>query len=502
LGSVELPNPTVQGALLALSIDRDRPQTPIYVQLYGQLRDLILRGTVTAERRLPSTRTLARMLALSRTTIIAAYDQLESEGYIEQVRGSGAYVCTLPPDRLLNLRTARAGASPDHLPRRIHPDAETPVRRAQAKRPVPFAPHVTDSALFPYREWGRLLGRSWRHPDAGLLWDRDPFGHEGLRRAIAEHLDVWRGMTCDPAQIIITSSAGEALDLVARALLAPGSAIWFEDPGYRSTRAAAEANGLKVVPVAVDGAGLIVEAGIAACDGAGAAVVTPSRQFPLGHTLSVTRRLALLDWARRNGAWIIEDDYDSEYRYTGRPLASLMSLDDWDRMIYMGSFSKVLLSSFRLGFVVVPPGLVEAMRGCLHNHGAKASLVAQPALAEFMASGAYGAYIRKTRRIYARRQGALLAAIDQHLAPDLTAPPQSAGLHVVAWLRDQLARRTDDVTLSHRARDAGVSAPPLSPYYRAAPARQGVILGFAGFSEAQIDAAARRFAEVVKTLIG
>lgn len=485
-----MSKPTVEGALQALTFDRKRPGSPVYEQLYRKLRDLILGGTLTPDVRLPSSRTFARMLGLSRTTIMAAYGQLESEGYIEQVRGSGAYISPLPPDRLLRVRVEaepqRASAAPD---------------RTATAPPVPFSSHVPDHSLFPFRAWGRLLGRSWRHPDTSLLAQRELFGHPGLREAIAKHLDQWRGIDCDPAQIIITSSAGEAIDLVARALLPKGAAIWFEDPGYTATQAAAEANGLKVIPVPVDDAGLIVDAGIDASPNAGAAVVTPSRQYPLGHTLSVARRLALLDWARANGAWIIEDDYDSEYRYTGRPLASLMSLDDWDRVIYLGSFSKVMLSSIRLGFIVAPPGAADALRACLQMHGSKASLIAQPALAEFISSGAYGAHIRKTRRVYARRQSALLQALEDHLAGILSAPAQSAGLHVVALASDQLARRSDDVTLSHMAHDAGISVTPLSPYYRSHPPKTGLILGFAGFSEQQIDDGARRLSEIAKRLL-
>jgi len=484
-------------ALLALSVDK-RDARPAYAQLYRRIRELILAGTFKANERLPSTRGLASDLGLSRTTVNAAYDQLLSEGYIRARRGAGVYVTDLPPDRLLLVQKPDR-PPPDNPPERHQaPPSSSPLhRKAEEPAPRPFQPYAVAFEQFPHQLWARLLSRTWRSPPSDLLWRADPFGHYPLRAAIAEHLRVWRGIACSAEQIAITCGIGDALDVVLRAMDCRGETVWLEDPGFAEMRNAITANGYKAAPMPVDGDGLDVDRAARTCPDARAAIVTPSRQFPLGMTLSLARRLALLDWAQRRDAWVIEDDFDSEYRFSGQPLSPLMALDESDCVIYLGSFSKVMLRSLRLGYIVCPPSFVAQVRTVLERHGAKASLIAQPALAQFISSGEFAAYIRKTRRLYAKRLGTLRTSLQDMLEKELIVQKQTGGLHLTAEMSHDLCARTTDTALSHKAREAELVVPALSTYYAEKPAKQGFLLGFAGFDEETIRDSVERFAGII-----
>ncbi len=491
--------------LIALALDRGAPE-PLHRQLYSQVRDAVLSGRLAPGTRLPSSRSLAGEVACSRNTVVNAFEQLLSEGYLEGRTGAGTYVSTVLPDHLLAAPTAlaprRPAAAPTHrgLSPRGQALAELLPRRRRPHRA--FALGLPELAEFPFDVWGRLLGRVWRRPAAALLSHGDPAGHPPLRAAIARYLAAVRALDCGPQQVLITSGAQQAVDLAARLLLAPGDRVWIEDPGYRGLRGPLAAAGLDIVPVPVDDEGLSLKAGLARAPDARLAVVAPSHQYPLGRTMTLARRLALLDWAAERGAWILEDDYDSEYRYGGRPLAALQGLDarrpdGGGRVIYLGSFSKVLFPSLRLGYLVVPSALADSFvraRAALDDHP---SAIVQPVLASFIAEGHFAAHVRRMRTLYARRQQVLLAAGRRHLGDLLELEPDHAGMHLLARPLPALARRMTDRAAAERAEAAGITVSPLSNYFMAGPAAQGMLLGYAGVPEAEIHDGVRRLAKAL-----
>ncbi|MGI9413479.1 MAG: PLP-dependent aminotransferase family protein, partial [Hyphomicrobiales bacterium] len=407
------PNAT----LVSVALD-PKAAGALYVQLFEQARDLILEGRLKPRQRLPSSRALARDLGVSRTTTLAAYEQLASEGYIEGRAGSGIYVASELPEDLLSARGPIVGLGPGAAQA-----PAAPTRPAAA----PFDAGMPETRGFPFAEWSRQLGRSWRTPSADMLHLTDPAGHLPLRQAIADYLRDMRGLECAADQIFVTASAAQSIAIVARTLLGPGDRVLVEDPCYPAARRALVDAGADVVPVAVDADGFAPQSIPAQAQDARAAIVTPSRHYPLGMTMPLARRLDLLNWADRRRGWIVEDDYDSEYRYVGRPLSALMSLDRSGTVIYLGSFSKIMFRALRLGYVVAPMALVPDIRATLGDFGPTASALAQPALAGFMASGHLAAHIRRMRRLYADRQKALTRALETHLAGLLSAPSQNAG---------------------------------------------------------------------------
>jgi len=459
-------------------------------QIYEQIRALVLGGDLAPGTRLPATRALARELGCSRNTVLAAYEQLLGEGYLEGARGAGTYVSRILPDTLLAVRPADTGSAPA--------DAESPAPAALSRRGAAlaglsggarrtagaFVPGVPDLDLFPFDVWGRLLGRTWRRPRASLLRDGDPAGHGPLRQAIADYLRAARALRCDWRQVLITSGAQQALDLVVRALLDPGDAVWCEDPGYPGLRGPLEAAGARFIPVPLDGQGLSLAAGRARAPEARLAVVAPSHQFPLGIVMSLARRLELLQWARAAEAWILEDDYDSEYRYAGRPLAALQGLDTAGRVIYLGTFSKVLFPALRLGYLIVPEALVEPVSRVRAALDGYPSAVVQPALAAFIEDGHFAAHVRRMRARYAARQEAMLAAARRHLSGLLDVAPDDAGMHLVA----RIAAPMGDRAASARAAAVGIAAPALSDYAVGETGAQGLLLGYAAVPEAEIEA--------------
>jgi GntR family transcriptional regulator/MocR family aminotransferase len=470
---------TLDAALLAVSLDRSGGRT-LTVQLVRRLRRLILEGTLTSGVKLPSSRTLAEELSLARSTVVAAFDQLVAEGYVEGRRGSGLYV---------------AANLPDDVP--APPRPPPPPQPLAAPTPAqPFHPTAPDLAAFPHEEWARLFDRIWRRPAPELLAQADPSGYAPLRTALSVHLAAWRGIACEPRQVIVTSGLQEAVAVLARFAVPPQSSVLMEDPGYPALKAAITRNGLTAVPVPVDDQGFNVRAAGPLADTAQTIVITPSRHYPLGMTLPLARRLDLLEWARRTHALLIEDDYDSEYRFEGQPLPALMSLDD-QRVIYFGSFSKVMFPALRLSFMVVPDRLADAAAIAIAGNGAQASLIAQPVLARFMESGAFAAHLRRMRRLYARRQKVLVAALRSRLAGRLEPVPATSGMHLIARLSPALQRRMSDTEASRRAMAHGLMVQPVSAFSFGAPVEPGLVLGFAGFSEEALIAAVDRLAEAL-----
>jgi GntR family transcriptional regulator/MocR family aminotransferase len=497
------PRRTDRAPLLAVDLDA-AAETPLHRQLYDALRRAILEGRLAAGARLPSSRGLALELGLSRNTVLSALDQLVSEGYVEGRTGSGTYVASVLPDesaaalphQLRPPPRATAGAI-SARGRTLADRAWSPRARLGAGRGS-FAVGLPELDAFPFDLWARLLARHWRHPSSALALGGDPAGYAPLRAAIADHLRRVRAVACTGDQVIIVSGIRQAVDLTVRLLLDASDQVWMEEPGFPGIRAVLSAADLSLVPVPVDDQGLDVAAGAAAAPHARLACVAPSHQYPLGVVMSLARRLDLLAWARDAGAWIIEDDYDSEYRYAGRPLAAMQGLDRDGRVIYVGSFSKVLFPGLRLGYLVVPPALVDAFRAARATLDDHAPMTPQPALADFIAEGHFAAHLRRMRRLYASRQQALLAAASRHLGDLLDLAPDEAGMHLVATLTPTLAARMDDTAAAERGADSGLAATALSSFYMGAAQRLGLLLGYAAVPEAKMDAAVARLARALK----
>lgn len=469
----------IGSALLSVSLDRTL-KAPLQAQLTEAIRRLVHQRALESGDCLPPSRVLATELSVSRITVTTAYDQLISEGYLAGRQGSGVFVA---PDL--------SGMPQPPISRDLDLSNVAPLGPL-----LPFVSAAPDLAHFPHKDWARLCDQIWRAPDPGLLGQGDPFGWGPLRLAIASHLRDWRGLVCDPAQIVITSGLAEAVSLIAKAMLAPGQTVLVEDPGHAALRSAITANGLHCQPTGVDEDGI----NIGALPGQGfhAIAVTPSRQFPLGMTMPLSRRLHLLRWANGSGGVIIEDDYDGEYRYQGQPLPAMMSLDDQGRVIYVGSFSKVMFPGLRLGFAVFPVPCLTRVRAMMSDAGVQAGIIAQPVLARFIEEGQFATHIRRMRRLYAHRQRVLVRAITAHCAGLLAIAPSAAGMHLVADLMPRLAAGMSDVQASARAQKSGISARALSGYYAGPAARQGLVLGYAGFDDAQIKAAAEKLAAALR----
>ncbi|MDR3634305.1 MAG: PLP-dependent aminotransferase family protein [Isosphaeraceae bacterium] len=482
-------------SLLAIPLNSSSP-APLFRQLYDGLRGSILAGSLKPGARLPASRTLADDLGVSRNTVTSAYDQLLAEGYLEGKIGSGTYVTrTLPEDALLVRRgKARGGGTasrPGRTSRRGELLATTPawVVRGSAE-PRPFRPGVPAMDTLPLDTWATLAARHWRRSAGDLLGYGDPAGYRPLREAIAAHVGTARGVVCEAGQVVIVAGTQQAIDLATRLLLDPGDPAWMEDPGFVGARGALIGAGARLVPVPVDRDGLVVSAGVSRCPEARLAYVTPSHQYPLGVAMNLARRLELLGWASQADAWILEDDYDSEFRYTGRPLASLQGLDRQGRVVYMGTFSKVLFPALRLSYLVAPPSLVDAFVSALALAGGPPPTHPQAVLADFFTEGHFLRHIRRMRALYAERQEALVCAAKAELGGLLDIVPSETGLQVMGWLSAGI----DDRAASQWADTAGVVAPPLSSYLLEPTSRQGLLLGYAAHSVSQIRQGVRKLA--------
>jgi GntR family transcriptional regulator/MocR family aminotransferase len=490
---------SIQNGLITLD---SKSQTPLYRQLYDCLRRAILTGQLTPGTRLQSSREISKELNVSRNTVVNAFEQLLAEGYLEGQVGSGTYVSRALPEELLNAegvlarRVTRAGSKRLGLSERgkvIAAFALDVPREFEKVRP--FQSGVPALDAFPYDTWFKLVARHWRRPANGLLGYGEPQGHLPLRRAIASYLGVSRAVRCEAEQVIIVDGAQMAFDLTARLLLDSGDTAWMEEPGYRGARGALTAAGARLVHVPVDAEGLDVAAGAALNPDARLIYVTPSHQFPLGMTMSLSRRLSLLEWASRADAWVMEDDYDSEYRYEGRPLASLQGLDDDGRVIYLGTFSKVLFPSLRLGYMVVPKALVGAFVAARAIVGRHSPSVEQAILADFIEEGHLGRHIRRMRALYAERQMLLVEALRREAGDLLDIEPSEAGIQLAAWLPEGV----DDREVAREAAARGLEARPLSFFYTKKISRGGLELGYAAFNKDEIRKGAVQLSAAIRT---
>jgi GntR family transcriptional regulator / MocR family aminotransferase len=480
-----------------VSLDR-RTSVPLQRQIYASIRKTILEGRLVPGTRLPPTRVLADDLGVSRTTVVLVYEHLETEGYVTSRGSAGTFVAEVRIKRPMDRRIARRSAEiclPSPAQRTVSLARSAHGLSNIRLAPTPFRIGEPATDLFPTRLWSRLYARRLRRTGASLLGYGDAAGYRPLRAAIAAYVGAARGVNATPDQVILTRGTQQAIDIAARLLIAPGDAAWVEDPGYLAARALISIAGARVVPVPIDDEGILVAEGVRIAPGARLAYVSPSHSFPLGATMSLSRRLSLLEWAGRSGAWILEDDFDSEFRYAGAPIASLQGLDTMDRVIYIGTFSKTMFPALRLGYLIAPPTLVGMFRDAHAAFDHFAPNVEQATLAEFIARGHFTAHVRRMRGEYAARQRALLRSVSRDLNDLIVAKPADTGMHIVAWLRDTTI---DDALVSRLASEAGVEAAALSMYAAAAKLPPALLLGFAGTRPGEMRGALRTIRDAIR----
>jgi GntR family transcriptional regulator/MocR family aminotransferase len=450
-------------------------------QLYRQIRDAVLTGRIRAGDRLPPSRELAERLELSRNTVLVAYDRLRAEGFLATRVGAGPCVCGVGRPR------APAGAPDSPLRARPLWEDIPPARDLSANDP-PFdlRPGIPDASRFPFAPWRARVSRQFRRRTVGKGAHIGPAGDPALREAIARHIGVARAVRATAADVLVTNGSQQALDLIGRVLLAPGDTVAVEDPGYPLARRAFQGQALRIAAVPVDGEGLVVDA---IPDRARLVYVTPSHQYPLGVALSMERRQELLAWARRADAAIVEDDYDSEFRYDGRPLEPLHGLDGSGRVLYVGSLSKVMLPTLRLGFVVAPPSLHDALRKAKAVTDWHTAVAPQAAAAAFIDDGLLGQHIRRMRRAYAERHERVVEILVRDFGERLAPLPSNGGLHLTAVLPEA---SSPDLEIARRALEEGVAVLPLSYHYLAERARQGLLIGYGAIETDRIGEALRR----------
>jgi GntR family transcriptional regulator/MocR family aminotransferase len=466
-----------RNASVSLALDRESA-TPYFRQIYERFRDAIGRGLLRPGERLPSARSLAQQLATARGTVDLAYGLLSAEGYLVSQGAAGTFVSLELEGHLAHRPTKRRGERTPH--------SESNSANAPAVRPFQMGLPALDA--FPRKLWSRLAARRARDFSDATMIAPDPVGHPFLREAIASYLAIARGIVCSPEQVIVTAGYQGALGLITRTLLSAGDAVWLEEPGYFLARQGLEAAGARLVPVAVDSEGLDVEAGIGLARGARFAVVTPSHHAPLGVALSLPRRLALLSWAEATGAWIVEDDYDGEFRYGGRPLPALKSLDRVGRVLYAGSFSKVLFPGLRLGYLVVPESQIATFRRICELLYRDRPNLGQLVVADFMREGHFSRHIRRMRGLYAARRAALAAALGEAFGDRIAVELRAGGMHLLA----HVARREGDRALVRRAEAHGLAPAALSSWYMTRNVRTALLLSFTNIPESDADLVASR----------
>lgn len=481
-----------------IAVDRASPK-PLHRQIYDSFRAMIFEGRLRPGEQIPASRALAAELAISRIPVLGAYAQLLAEGYLESRTGAGTFVATSLEPELSSPRpvTARQGdAAPTVMWRGARSLPARPI--AWLREPGPFSVGQLAYDHFPFHTWSRIVTRHARRVSAKSLNYPERAGLADLREAVARYLRTSRAVQCDASQIVIVSGSQQALALSARVLLDTGAPAWVEEPGYPFMRHALSLTECRTVPVPVDSEGLDVAAGIRLSRRARAAFVTPSHQFPLGATMSAARRLQLLEWAHRAGAWIVEDDYDSEYRYESMPVASLQGLDCGRRVIYIGTFSKTLFPALRVGYAVVPPALLDAFLAVRHASDLGEPTLYQAALADFLNEGHFARHVRQTRQLYAERRGALVAALREEFGREVEILGAEAGMHVVMTL----PRRLPDVRIATRAAAERLWLWPLSTSYAGPKPRQGFILGFGSTRAEQMPEAVRHLRKLVESESG
>jgi GntR family transcriptional regulator / MocR family aminotransferase len=488
----------LQGALPVLAVDRSSA-TPLHKQIYDGFRSAILSGDLTPGQQIPSSRDLTSALSVSRFPVLNAYAQLLAEGYLESRVGAGTFVSASLPEQLMSVTTP-AGSSASR------PSGPRPIARRASLYPSfqysvrlrgwgAFGVHQPALDQFPFKIWSSLVVRHTRNPHASAIHHIDPRGSEHFRVAIGNYLRTARGVKCEPDQIIVVSGSQQALDITARVLLDPGNSVWVEEPSYRLQHIVLNAAGCRVIPVPVDLEGMNVSVAMKRAPRARAAFVTPSHQYPLGSTMSASRRIQLLNWAQSAGGWIVEDDYDSEYRYESLPVPSLHGLDMNSRVIYIGTFSKVLFPSLRLGYIVVPRDLVDRFVAVRYSMDIFPPYLYQEVLTDFINEGHFTRHIRKMRQVYRERRTALIENLAREFPSrkGFDVHGAEAGMHLAMTLPESF----NDQEIAARAALERLWFWPLSPSYLGDKPRQGFILGFGSTLPDQIPQAVRLMRSIV-----
>jgi len=478
-------NPSTTGAKrqeASLDLPLDSPGAGESKQswVYRQIRERILKGALLSGVRLPSTRSLAQRWRVSRSTVEAAYDQLRSEGYTAGTVGSGTYVAAVIPDKFFRRGPPDKGACAE-----VVPVSAKPAPLAHGQVVTPFSSRIADASLFPLASWNKGLAASTRGITPAQLGSDQFQGWLPLREQIARYLGAARDISCDPDQVIVLSGIRDALNLCGRVLLAPQDKVLIEDPGYLNAVPIFGQYTPHVMPLAIDAQGFAV-AQARRQRGVKLAYVTPAHQSPTGITMPVSRRLELLDWADQTGAWIVEDDYDSEFNYDGPPLAALKSMDRADRVIHCGSFNKSMFNALRIGYAVVPKALVPAFIEAQRLAGRANSVIEQMTLARFLDDGGFARHVRKARSVYARRRDVLLQALQQAAATDtLRIRGEHAGFHLLWWLPDGW----ETVHVAEAGKQAGVGVQALADFCRKTVLPPGVVIGYSAVNDERL----RRF---------
>jgi GntR family transcriptional regulator / MocR family aminotransferase len=480
-------------------IFKNDESSPMYRRLYDWFRSAILTGELRPGQKVPSTRYLASELKVSRITVLCAFQQLSAEGYIESFPGSGTYVAKSIPDQVTRLGFGRGPRLTEHSECAGSRKISQLSSRLSSFPTLPFGIEAFRVGLpaldqFPVAIWSRLVARRWRQPKKEMLMYGDRMGFAPCREAIAEYVKAVRGVRCDANQVMIVNGSQQGLELAARALLDPGDHVWIEEPGYPGAVQAFRGVTSNLIPVPVDQDGLDVKAGIRRCAEARAAFITPSHQFPMGMTMSAGRRLMLVDWAFRNNAWIVEDDYDSEYNFRKRPIAAVQGLDTNARVIYVGTFSKVLFPSLRVGYLIIPSDLAPAFCRLRQASDISHSTLEQAVLADFIREGHLARHIRRMRMLYLQRNQILVAELTEHLGDQVEIVNAQAGMHLVCLL----PARVDDTIIWQRAAQAGIASWPLSICCQRKPRRGGLVLGYGGVHQKQIQDGVKRLAAIVR----
>jgi GntR family transcriptional regulator / MocR family aminotransferase len=487
-------------ALPIFTIDRSA-LSPLHKQIYDGYRAAILRGDLRPGQQILSSREFASELRVSRFPVLNAYSQLLAEGYLETRTGAGTFVSASLPEQQMSvdLPAGRAAATPSG-PRPVSRRSDlyqrfpsSPILRGWGA----FGVHQPALDQFPFPTWASLVAHHSRNPHIRAIHKIDPRGAERFRGAICDYLRTARGVKCSPDQILVVSGSQQALDITARVLLDPGNAVWVEEPGYQLQRIVLNAAGCRIIPIPVDGDGMNVSAGMKRAPKARAAFVTPSHQYPLGSTMSASRRIQLLNWAHSAGAWVVEDDYDSEFRYESLPIASMHGLDRNARVIYIGTFSKVLFPSLRLGYMVIPPDLVDRFVAVRHAMDIFPPYLHQEVLADFIIEGHFTRHIRKMRQVYKERRSVLIESLAREFPAHrgYEVHGVEAGMHLAITLPPGL----NDVEIATRASRSRLWLWPLSPSYMGKTPRHGFNLGFGSTLPAQIPRAVRLMRTLVAT---
>lgn len=479
---------------------------PLYRQIYEALRQAILERRLEPGSKLPSGRDLAELLRVSRNTAVNALDQLVAEGYLHTRVGSGIFVTDELPEQMLGVEPVRSGqASALNREVKLSKQGE---RLAGRSAPPWFVPNQTahnlfryslpDIQTFPFKTWHKLISKYLLYQPSEIFdFHREHAGYGPLRQALAQYLKIARGVTGEAGQIVMVTGVEQAVYLLTRLLIEPGEQVWMEEPGFPAAARAFRAAGAEVIPVPVDQHGLDVEVGMDIAPKAKIVFVSPANAFPVGSTLSLERRLQLLNWAARSGAWIIEDDYDSEFRYDSRPLAALQGLDTQQRVIYLGtSLTMVLYPGIRLDYVILPPALVEPFIAARKTIDLHISPLHQAVITDFITEGHFTRHIRRMRLHYKKRRDALIEAIRASGTNLLQLGDAHGGFHICGWLPEGL----DDEAVCTQAVLAGIEVLPVSRFYLGPPRRKGLVLGFAASTPEAIRAGVPQLLEIITKL--